>query len=437
MDPPAATDALEVAAPPQRRRRGARLVEYILHFTICLTFLSLLKLEPIARNSVQDSNSMIDLPSQPLHATIKEKTETTVTAQTETRHTAESSSSDAPRQQTSEENNTIRRHTTKIVAISDITFAPIALEWHRRLIKLGYPPHQPVVVAADDATISYLQNANISSVEPMLHPKSEDWPVADPKMKGQVRRRTIFATRWIYVLHQLRNEYSILLTDADNIFVRYLDTIELEHSGYDVIHAYCHNFPIRFLSMGFVVCGGMMWLKGNENRGVDGPAVKYVLSILEQCGWNRGNNSSATLGDSNHDDSVFLSRIHPFPLKAPAARCDDQQVINSKFFSNTLNYTWTVRPSTGFWKQEAYGTALLTGHKFKIWDVETAYRGPVDGSNEDGISNGKKCPTVGRSWVSMPENTVEYQGVSFEEERTLRLKQWYQFCVKNETKNVS
>jgi hypothetical protein len=74
MDPPAATatDALEVAAPP-RKRRGTRLVEYILHFTICLMFLSLLKLEPIARNSVQNSNSMIDLPSQPLH-TIRRNT---------------------------------------------------------------------------------------------------------------------------------------------------------------------------------------------------------------------------------------------------------------------------------------------------------------------------------------------------------------------------
>jgi hypothetical protein len=127
--------------------------------------------------------------------------------------------------------------------------------------------------------------------------------------------------------------YSVLLSDADNIFVRHLDMAEFENSSYDVIHAYCHNFPIRFLSMGFVVCGGMMWLRGNDDpvNNVDGPAVRYVLSILEQCRW--------------HDSGL------KYPL---AATCDDQQVINSKFFTNSLNYTWVKRPEAqGFWKEEA------------------------------------------------------------------------------------
>ena len=79
----------------------------------------------------------------------------------------------------------------------------------------------------------------------------------------------------MYVLHQLRAGYSVLLTDVDNIFVRYLDTAELEESGYDVYHAYCHNFPVRFLSMGFTVCGGMVWLKGNtiSEKKRDGPGT--------------------------------------------------------------------------------------------------------------------------------------------------------------------
>ena len=60
MDPPAA-----VGDPPLRlRQRGrtSRLVEWTLHFTISFFILSLLKLEPMARNSVQNHNSEIDLP---------------------------------------------------------------------------------------------------------------------------------------------------------------------------------------------------------------------------------------------------------------------------------------------------------------------------------------------------------------------------------------
>jgi len=62
MDPP------EVTAPPHRqkrpRQRGrtSRLLELTLLFTISFAILSLLKLEPLARNSVRDHKSNIDLP---------------------------------------------------------------------------------------------------------------------------------------------------------------------------------------------------------------------------------------------------------------------------------------------------------------------------------------------------------------------------------------
>ncbi len=57
MDPPStATEA----APPQRRWRAPRLVEWTLHFTICFVVLSFLTLEPIARNSVQTHDGKFD-----------------------------------------------------------------------------------------------------------------------------------------------------------------------------------------------------------------------------------------------------------------------------------------------------------------------------------------------------------------------------------------
>jgi len=64
MDPP----PTEVAAPPEQRRRrrgGASSVELTLIFTFLFVILSLLKLEPLARNSVEVDNnkkSSIDLP---------------------------------------------------------------------------------------------------------------------------------------------------------------------------------------------------------------------------------------------------------------------------------------------------------------------------------------------------------------------------------------
>lgn len=342
---------------------------------------------------------------------------------------------------------------TKIVAITDINYAPIAHDWHTRLVSLGYPANRVVIVAADDATLTYFRETNLTTVEPMLHPSSTGWPVAHPSMKGQLKRRRIFSTRWVYVLNQLQNGYSVLLSDADNIFVRYVDTIQLERSGYDVIHAYCHNFPVRFLSMGFTVCGGMVWLKGNAaGASEDGPAVKYVKSILTQCQWSGihdgqlQSDDNATHDNINSSTAIIhdVSAIHPPPIKAPAAKCDDQQVINSKFYSNSLNYTWDVRPNNHFWKRESSGRSLVTRHKFKFWDVDTAYRGPVDGYNstlsDDGPTTDvtaterkEVCPDVKKSWVAMPSNAILGETkLDAVEERTLRIKQWYEFC-RNET----
>ena len=55
MDPPAAGAGANAGPTPQLpRRRGTRMVEWAIHFTISFVILSLLKLEPLARNSVQD-----------------------------------------------------------------------------------------------------------------------------------------------------------------------------------------------------------------------------------------------------------------------------------------------------------------------------------------------------------------------------------------------
>jgi hypothetical protein len=140
---------------------------------------------------------------------------------------------------------------------------------------------------------------------------------------------------------------------------------------------------------------------------------------------------------------MYNNCIHPIPIIANASSCDDQQAINSKFFSNTLNYTWDTRPNDGFWKGEASGRAFLTGHTFKFWDVHTVYRGPVDGCRQDanntapmhdaGQEDMRQCPNVSLNWVAMPHNTVhELKNLDVTQERILRVKQWYEYC-RNET----
>ncbi|KAL3803345.1 hypothetical protein HJC23_009309 [Cyclotella cryptica] len=338
-------------------------------------------------------------------------------------------------------NRELTRPTTKIVAMTDISYAAVALNWHRRLIQLGYSNDEAIIVAADDATIEYFEKHLQIRVEPMLHPQSSGWPVANPDSRHQTRRRRIFASRWIYVLHQLKSGYSVLLTDADNIFVRYMNMSVLEDSEYDVFHAYCHNFPVNFLSMGFVICGGMMWLRGSIDGGVgkDGAALRYVESILKDCGWN-GTDESTEM--DVFEGAIHASkRIDPVPIRSQAAYCDDQSVINMKFFSNSLYYVWdnNTRPIDRFWKSEATGIAYATGHSFKIWDVDTAYRGPVEGygKKQNDTANGeiieKRCPNIDLNWVAMPYNTIgESKRLDEGESRMLRVKQWYEFC-RNET----
>lgn len=314
-----------------------------------------------------------------------------------------------------------RQNATKIVAVSDKQYAEVALDWHTSLSSLGYTNH--VVVVADDESYVFLRKRGIP-VEPLLDTSSSGWPVAAGKPQ-EVRRR-IFATRWVYVLGQLRAGTSVLLTDADNIFVRFSDQLyEMQSSEYDVYHAYCGNFPIRFLSMGFVVCGGMAWLRASD------AAIRYVESILDQCHWG----GLDEVGGINNSTVASNSTA---PMRAAAARCDDQQVINSKFFGNTLNYTWddeAKKPKVEeFWKPSVTGRSLVTGHRFKIWDVDTWYRGSIDGKDIGGMNIGR-CPDPNINWVSMPFNTLVPEGKKLTtiQDRRLRMKQYFEYCGRNTT----
>lgn len=60
---------MEASAPLMQQRRGDRLVEFVLIFTICFAITSLLiSFEPLARNTVQNHNGQFDLPPRSNHS---------------------------------------------------------------------------------------------------------------------------------------------------------------------------------------------------------------------------------------------------------------------------------------------------------------------------------------------------------------------------------
>ena len=287
---------------------------------------------------------------------------------------------------------------TYIVTVANDEYKEIALRWYEQLTALGYK--NLVVVTVDEATHSFLSEKNVT-VDKIL--PDDYWPPPFRGGRAQLNRRLIFGTRWIYVHSQLKKGHNVLLTDADNLFFRHLPMEDLESSIFDIFHAHCGAYPPRFLSMGFTVCGGMSWFRASL------PSIRYVEKFLYHCGgWNH----------------TYMP-----------VYCDDQQIVNSLIFNKQLNYTFDgdVDPTSLvdiFWKPTLEGTSQITGHKFKIWDVHTAYRGPVDG--KDGV-----CPK--NNWVAMPTNRIaepnetEYLGAAVE--RTIRIQQWNNYC-RQETNKI-
>jgi hypothetical protein len=285
---------------------------------------------------------------------------------------------------------------TKIVAVADINYKDVVALWYHQLTKIGYATHQ--IVCADTECHQHFQDQGMR-VDTLIHINSSNWPLRKGRM--QQYRRRLFATRWVYVLRQLEQGHHVLLTDADNIFLTHKRMESLEESSIDVYHAYGGGFPVRFQNMGFTVCGGMVWIRSCPGT------IQWVKVFLKQCGWDGGTSD--------------------------IARCDDQQVLNSLFFTNILNMTWTYNTpaivnASRIWKPRLAGTSRLTGHRLEIWDVNEAYRGSVCGENGT-------CPE--NPWVSMPGNSLSsFKGMSAYEEKLMRVKDFYECCIyKNYTGN--
>ena len=278
-----------------------------------------------------------------------------------------------------QENHRPQQDLTLIIGFADYGYKSIAHRWYDELTNLGYTSH--MVAAQDTIAADYFASHNIRhdlvfknslrgghNVTGLRQECDVVYRRVDNENKvSQMYRRSLFGSRWHYVLQKLRQGYHVLLTDVDNIFTQYKPLEELEDSEYDVYHAYAGtvpSFPLNlFRLMGFTVCGGMSWLRSTPST------IKFVEVITRQCG---------------------CERLHC------TCFCDDQVVLNRFVYYQYILDQPNITVPTSEAEMDWYGYSgycNLTGHRFKVWDRDVAYRAEFDPQN---------CPNKTRNWIAMP-----------------------------------
>ena len=282
----------------------------------------------------------------------------------------------------------------KMVAFTDFEFLPLAKHWYKTMTRLGYREH--VIVAIDQLAFDALSGTK-HRVE--LEHLDAEYHTSKPRYV-----RNLWSHRITYCLKQIEQGVSILLTDADNVFARYVPLTDFQMSGYDVLHAYEMRFPVNvFKQQGFVLCGGMTWFTANKQ------SEEFLRLVSTSC------------GDK--------------PL------CNDQKVVNTLYL-RSLAMDWLETPSThgptaqrvvsndsnkGLLEVGMVGRSNVTGHAVKIWDRDFAWRGPFDT---------QACPSTG-NWVAMPGavpyHLIKNRDLTRVEEKLVRMFAWDSFCGLNGT----
>jgi len=297
-----------------------------------------------------------------------------------------------------------KNQTSIIIAFSDDGYKEIAWKWYQELEKLGYDEHE--VIAYDESSAEYFKqkgmrydkmyssfNASYSLKAPNCIKYVEETFKTESK-KLQYHRRNLFGSRWNYILRRLVDGHDVLISDTDNVFVRYVPLSQLKHSHYDAYHAYAGisgpTFPMSiFKKQGFTICGGMSWLRSTPG------VIEFVRSIVKRCKCEK---------------------------LACSCHCDDQVVINSIIYDTEYKIDWdqqdvaTDSDDEMYWESKT-GICNKTGHRVKIWDRHTAYRANFDY---------KKCPNENR-WFFMP------YGLS---DRSTVWDLWRKGCGRNQSTTI-
>jgi hypothetical protein len=305
---------------------------------------------------------------------------------------------------------------TKIVAECDDGYRETGVAWYEQMTNLGYTEHR--LLAADVETAAYFDRLGMrydSLVPPQSSttlnntstPSSQSYTSSslfrDPyytnetfcpspgKSKGQVYRRWLFTSRWLYVYYQLVRGYHVLLVDVDNVFLRHVPmaTLEDEHEQTDIFHAYC-QFPLRVIKKhGAAVCGGMAWLRASE------PTIRYVKMLLARCDMGPPDTAGLVGADGTRNSTGSASKS--LTTQPTCGRpCDDQVAMNGMVWEG-IDMHWSSNYNSSYeaskWHPSIMGSSNMTKHKVKLWSADFAFRGPLEGLEG-------RCPI--HPWVVMP-----------------------------------
>jgi len=260
---------------------------------------------------------------------------------------------------------------------------------------LGYSEQR--IIAYDNNTAEHFRtDPSFASVRFELFPLPEltgaDFTGLRLGPKRRRIREAMFALRWRYILHQLQQGYSIVLTDVDNIFNRYVPLTDFQ--THDVIHAYETYYPLDvFEARGFVVCGGMTWFHANPRT------IDFVQRVVNKCG-------------KYCDDQIIVNQMILNDLQIQWDSTDHLPPPELRKNHSTVN------------EKEMTGTSVATGHSVKIWPRHFAYR-------EFMPTKPSECPP--NNWVAMPNNAVVPEGFVLTRQTAHRVKirmqeQWDSFC---------
>ncbi len=258
-------------------------------------------------------------------------------------------------------------HDVKIVAFTDSDYAVAAEWWYQRMTNLTYNTHTLILInpAAEEhfERVNNLREANQQY-------RFETWLV-DPGKRRKNKTRALWYRRIEYCLEQLKKGQSLLLTDVDNIFRKYVPLSEFQDSSYDAIFALEQRFPEPwFEKQGFVFCGGMTFLKATDKT------IEIMEQLLQDC-------------------------------DGGTKRCDDQKEWNI-LLHNNMHWDVDVKSARkgktktshdllqdGF---EGISTGIGKGFRAKVWDRDFAWRANFEES----------CPSLENNWVAMPTNVPHW-----------------------------
>ncbi|GFH46293.1 hypothetical protein CTEN210_02767 [Chaetoceros tenuissimus] len=281
----------------------------------------------------------------------------------------------------------------KIVAFTSVDFLPMAKHWYNRLTELGYTTH--VLVLIDEQSIQEFTAINQDNTDEYYRFEIQ---LVEKGTKRKDMVQSLWYHRILYCVQQLKLGTSLLVSDTDVVFQRYIPIEELSHENYDVMLAEALMFPKHvFEQQGFVFCGCLTFLK----------ATKATLTVwerlLEQCDG----------GTKRCDDQVEMN-----VLLAESMEWDSEKALANKAKDGLVQDEFTGR------------SKVVPDFKANVWDRDFAWRGPLDTD---------VCPTE-NNWVSMPGNIPNFNNRILDgrahgrgDSKLARVKVWEKFCGKDGT----